>query len=105
MTQIQPRQTSIEGSASGDDYLDSRRSNGGAVVVRVGKRGCALLRHPLHLIRGAPPSQMATAKTRRMGDQLRSSYATSEAGVQFQPMGLSQARMTFDRGMSTHKPA
>src|SRR6202011_2036847 len=91
MTQIQPRQAGIEASATGHDEIDSPGRYGGAIVVRTGKRECATFRHPVHLIRGATPSRTAIAKTRRMGDQLRSGYATSEAGVQFRILGLAKA--------------
>src|SRR6266851_4522337 len=78
--QVQPRQPRLEISAAGDDEIDTRVSNTGLVVVRIGKRGCAVLRHPLHLIGHATPLRTAIAKTRRMGDRLRLHYATSEAG-------------------------
>jgi hypothetical protein len=48
--QIQPRQAGVEISGTGDDQVETRSSNGGAVVVRIGKRGCATVRHVLHLI-------------------------------------------------------
>src|SRR5258708_11488139 len=79
MTQIQPRQAGIEASAAGHDEIDSPGADGGAVVVRTGKRECAAFRHPVHLIRGTTPSRTAIAKTCRIGAHLRSSYATSEA--------------------------
>src|SRR5258707_15870113 len=62
MTQIQPRQVGIEVSATGDNEIDRRRSDGRTVVVRISKRGCAALRHPRHLIRRATPSRTAIAK-------------------------------------------
>src|SRR5882724_5233662 len=52
-TQVQPCQARIETSAAGDDEIDTRVSDTGLVVVRIVKRGCAVLRHPLHLIRHA----------------------------------------------------
>src|SRR5882724_10774305 len=61
-TQVQPRQARIETSAAGDDEIDTRVSNTGLVVVRIVKRGCAVLRHPLHLIRYAAPLRAAIAK-------------------------------------------
>ena len=48
--QAQPRQARIEISASGDNEVDTRVSNAGLVVARIGKRGCAALRHPFNLI-------------------------------------------------------
>src|ERR1700680_1740714 len=60
--QVQPRQARIEISAAADDEIDIRSSKTSLIVVRIGKRGCAVLRHPLHLIRHAMPLQTATAK-------------------------------------------
>ena len=48
--QAQPRQARIEISASGDNEVDTRVSNARLVVARIGKRGCAVLRHPFNLI-------------------------------------------------------
>src|SRR6266849_2600059 len=66
-TQVQPGQARIEISAAGDDEVDTRVSDTGLVVVRIGKRGCAVLRHPLHLIRQATRLRTAIAKTQDEG--------------------------------------
>src|SRR3979490_1140587 len=60
--QVQPRQARIEISVAGDDEIDTRVCNTGAEGVRIGKRGCAVLRHPLHLIRHTTPLRTAIAK-------------------------------------------
>src|SRR5882672_5027471 len=65
--QVQPRQAGIEISAAGDDEIYTRSSNAGLVVVRIGKRGCAVLRHPLRLIRGATPLRTAIVKRAEWG--------------------------------------
>src|SRR5438132_1652964 len=62
MVQVQPRQACLEVSTAGDDEIDTRISHAGFVVVRIDKRGCAVLRHPLHLIRQATPLRTAIAK-------------------------------------------
>lgn len=62
--QIQPRQPSVEISAAGDDNVDTRGSDRGAIFVRINKCGCTTLRHAQNLIRRATPPQMAIAKSR-----------------------------------------
>src|ERR1700716_2862631 len=81
--QVQPRQARIEIAAAGDDEIDSRVSNSGLGVVRVGKRGCAALRHPLHLMRHGQRLRHTIDKPRMMGLRLRFHYATSEARTLF----------------------
>ncbi len=62
--QVQPRQTGIEVSAPGNDEIDIRNSNGGLVVVRSGKHGCAVLRHSLRLARRTTPHRNAAIAKR-----------------------------------------
>ena len=45
MIQIQPCQAAIEISASRNNELDTGGADGGSVIDRTGKRGCAALRH------------------------------------------------------------
>jgi hypothetical protein len=61
--QIQPRQASVEISAAGDDDVDTRSSNGGAIFVRIDKCGCATLRHAQNLVRRATLLGTAIAKS------------------------------------------
>src|SRR6266403_3256612 len=98
--QVQPRQARIEIAAAGDDEIDSRVSNSGLVVVRIGKRGCAALRHPLHLIRHVRPLRTTIAKTRSMADRLRFHYATSEARTLFR---FKTARHADRRGVRSDR--
>src|SRR5260221_14053379 len=94
-TQVQPRQACIEISAAGDDEIDSCVSNTGLVVVRIGKRDGAILRHPLDLIRHATPLRTAIAKRagwgtgsgfamrlRKLGNYLGSIHYAASTGAE-----------------------
>ena len=81
MAKVQPGQAGIEVSAPSEGEIDRASSHGGAVVLRTGKTDCAALRHQPRPIGRATGNRNREA--RRMGDQLQSSYATSEASVRF----------------------
>ena len=78
--QIQPGQSGIEVSPADESEIARPSSQGGAVIVRTGKTEYAALRHqPCPVGRAVANGNRQTC---RMGDQVRSSYATSEVGAQ-----------------------